>query len=107
MQGESHMSANCPDCRVPTLRSRRRGFVERLLLAPLSFLRPYRCPLCGARRLRSSFHASRAGTLAFLLTIVFGILLVQFIWLLSTKAPEHPGAGYEPKDMERFHFLGH
>ncbi len=101
------MSASCPDCRVPTPRSRRRGFVERVLLAPLSFLRPYRCPVCGARRLRSRFHASRAGTLAFLLTIVFGVLLVQFLWLLSTKAPEHPGVGYEPKDMERFHFSGH
>ncbi len=44
------------------------------------------------------------GTLVFLLTIVLGVVLAHFIWLLSTKAPDHPGAGYQPKDMERFHF---
>jgi hypothetical protein len=88
------------------VRSRRRGFLERVLLNPFSFLRPYRCPLCGYRRLRSSRHPSRLGVLLLFLTIALGIYLVQFIWLLSTKAPEHPGAGYEPKDMERFHYSG-
>ena len=87
------------------VRSRRQGIFEVAALAPLPFLRPYRCPLCGVRRLRAKLHASRAGTLAILLTIAVGVLLVHFIWLVSTKAPEHPGAGYEPKDMERFHHL--
>ena len=98
------MPASCSDCRVPVARSRRRGFAERVLLAPFPFVRPYRCPLCGGRRLHSTFRASRMGTLVFLLTIVLGVVLAHLIWLLSTKAPDHPGAGYQPKDMERFHF---
>ena len=98
------MSVSCQDCRVPMARSRRRGFMERVLLSPFSFVRPYRCPLCGGRRLRSALHASRTGTLVFLLTIVLGVVIVHFVWLLSTRAPDHPGVGYQPKDMERFHF---
>ena len=86
------------------MRTRRRGFIERVLLAPLPLVRPYRCSLCGRRRLRSSFRASRIEIFIFILTIALGIVLVHFVWMLSTKAPEYPGAGYQPKDMERFDF---
>ena len=78
--------------------------MERVLLAPLAVVRPYRCALCGNRRLRFAVRGSRAGIFALLLTLVLGIVIVHLIWILSTTAPDHPGAGYQPKDMERFHF---
>jgi hypothetical protein len=56
----------CPNCESARIhQSRRRGIVERVILAAL-FVRPFRCELCDLRFFRWSFatdpNGSRAAT---------------------------------------------
>lgn len=91
----------CPECSVTLARSHRRGVLERYVLALTPAVRPFRCPLCQRRLLRLTHHPSRQAVLLCLLTILFGVLLIQTIWYVGMRAREYPGGGYRPKDIER------
>lgn len=98
-------AVRCPNCRAPLVRSRRKGVVERALLAPLPFLRPLRCPRCGFRGLRMSGAPERRVLLFLAVLLAAGLLLLQLLWHVRTRAPEHPGGGYQPRDLERQRYL--
>ena len=99
------MAVRCPDCSTPMVRSHREGFSERVLLAPLVFLRPFRCRRCGFRGLRNTLHPERKGLLLFAVFLLAGTLLVQLVWIVRSRAPEHPGDGYQPRNLERQRLL--
>ncbi|MFQ5790723.1 MAG: hypothetical protein ACE5JI_09635 [Acidobacteriota bacterium] len=98
-------AASCPHCSAPLVRSHRHGWGEQVLLAPLPFLRPYRCRGCGFRGLRWAGRPHRTRILLLFAILVAGALLIQLIWFLRVRAPEHPGGGYQPKDLERQQYL--
>ena len=86
-------------------RAHRRGVVEKTILAPLPFVRPFLCSRCQFRGLRFTKAIHFRDIVFFLVSIAAGALVLQLIWLVRTRAPGHPGAGYEPKDLERERYL--
>jgi hypothetical protein len=95
------MPCKCPHCGVALVRSRRRGVVERLLLGPVSFIRPFRCPKCRYRRLRFTRAPGKTAVLLLLITVLVGILLIQVLLYVSDHARNYKDTAYQPKDMER------
>ena len=95
------MPGKCPHCSVELVRSRRRGFAERVLLGPLSFIRPFRCPKCSYRRPRLTRPPSRFAVLLLLLTVFVGVILIQILLYIGDQASHYTDTGYHPKDLER------
>ena len=81
----------------------RRGRWERWGLGGVPFLRPFRCPDCGDRRLRWTGLPSRRRLLLLLAAILFGALLVQWIWIFRAGARRYRDRQYQPRDMERYY----
>ncbi len=96
---------HCTSCSVPLERSRRLGAFERVGLALIPFVRPFRCPVCRKRSIRFTNRPSSHGLLLFFVTILVGILLIQTLWHFGILAGDYGGNGYEPKDIERQRFL--
>ena len=92
---------------MPLERSRRLGALERVGLALIPFVRPFRCPECRERSVRFTHRLSGHGLLLFFLTILVGILLIQTLWHVGILAGDYGGNGYEPKDIERQRLLEH
>jgi hypothetical protein len=95
------LRAHCTSCSVPVVRSPRQGIFERVGLAPLPFVRPFRCPVCRTRTIRFTRRPSRNGLFLFLLTILVGILLIQILWYYGLSAGDYTSNEYDPKDVER------
>jgi hypothetical protein len=97
------MSDLCSNCSVPLVRSRRKGRLERYLLAPIPVIRPFRCPNCLNRALR--FCLRPTSLLLFLIAVLIGLFVVQSLWDVGSRARDYRAAWYEPKDMERAEYL--
>jgi hypothetical protein len=95
------MPGKCPHCAVTLVRSRRRSFAERVLLGPLSFVRPFRCPKCRYRRLHLTHPPSQSAILLLLLTVFIGVVLIQILLYVGDHARNYTDTGYQPKDLER------
>lgn len=95
------LRAHCTSCSVPMVRSRRQGIFERVGLAPLPFVRPFRCPMCRTRAICFTHRPSRNGLFLFLLSILVGIILVQVLWYFGSTAGDYTSGEYDPKDVER------
>lgn len=95
----------CPRCSTVLVRCHRRGVWERVVLAPVPWLRPFRCTRCEFRGLRLTTSLDRRRLLLVAALLALGLILVQLVWDLRTGAPEHPGGGYQPRDLERQRYL--
>ena len=92
---------HCTSCSVPLVRSRRQGAFERIGLALIPFVRPFRCTVCRKRSIRFTHRPSRNGLFLFLFTILVGIILIQLLWHFGIGAGDYASNEYEPKDVER------
>lgn len=94
----------CSKCDAPLKRTRPEGS-GRLprLFAP--FLGRFRCTRCGRGSWRLQAPESRKLLVRLAWVVGLGLILLQLIWYVRRRAPEHPGGGYEPHDLERQHYL--
>jgi hypothetical protein len=91
----------CPTCGARLRRAHRRGWIELVLGALGTFIRPFQCSQCGFRGLRLASSGDRRSLLRFAIVVLLSLILVQLVWFVRTHAPEHSGGGYQPRDIER------